>query len=61
MNSKQVRGTIRGYAGRLEAHTGKLIGNRKMQMRGIAKTISAKTECIVGDATETIKAALRRH
>lgn len=60
MNRAQVRGTVRGFAGRLEEETGRLIGNREMQLRGIEKTISAKAEKSLGDAAEIIKAALRR-
>jgi uncharacterized protein YjbJ (UPF0337 family) len=61
MNRKQVRGTVRGLAGRLEEETGKLIGNWELQQRGIEKKISAKMERTAGDATEAIKAVLRRH
>lgn len=61
MNAKQVRGTVREFAGRLEEETGKLIGNRELQLRGIEKRISARVERNIGDAAETIKAALRRH
>ena len=61
MNTKQVRGTVRGFAGRLEEETGRLIGNRELQRRGSAKKASARLERLAGDATEMIKAALRRH
>jgi uncharacterized protein YjbJ (UPF0337 family) len=61
MNRKQVSGAVRGFAGRLEEETGRLIGNRELQLRGIEKKISASAERIDGDAVETIKAALRRH
>ena len=61
MNRAQVRGTVRGFAGRVQEEAGRLLGNRAMQLRGIAKTVSAKTERNLGNAAETIKAALRRH
>lgn len=61
MNRKQVRGTVRGFAGRLEEETGKLIGNREWQRRGMEKKISAKIEKLAGDATEAIRAMLGRH
>jgi len=61
MNRMQVRGTVRGFTGRLEEVIGKLIGNRELQLRGIAKKISAKAERIAGDAAAMVKAALRRH
>ncbi|HUY03889.1 MAG TPA: hypothetical protein VMV33_11435 [Rhodocyclaceae bacterium] len=61
MNRAQVRGTVRGFTGRLEEETGRLIGNREMQLRGIAKRLSGKEERNLGDAAETIKAVLRRH
>jgi uncharacterized protein YjbJ (UPF0337 family) len=61
MNSKQIRGTLRGFAGKLEEGTGKLIGNWNLQRRGFAKKISGKTEKLAGDATEAIKHVLKRH
>jgi uncharacterized protein YjbJ (UPF0337 family) len=61
MDRRQVSGTVRGFAGRLEEEAGKLIGNRELLRRGFEKQISAKVERIAGDAAETIKAALRRH
>ena len=61
MNRKQVRGTVRGGAGMLEEEVGKLFGNSELQRRGNAKRVSARIERIAGDATETIKALLRRY
>jgi len=61
MNREQVRGTVRGFAGRVKEEAGRLLGNRAMQQRGIAQAASAKAERNLGDAAETIKAALRRH
>ena len=60
MNRKQLNGTLRVFGGRLEEEAGKLTGNRKLQLRGLAKKIAGRAERIVGDATETINAALRR-
>ncbi len=61
MNKMQIRGTVREVTGTLQEKIGKLIGNRQMQLRGIEKTFSAKAERIIGDATETIQSALKRH
>lgn len=60
MNKKQIRGTIRGFAGRIEEEAGRLIGNCELQRRGIAKKLSGRSERRAGDATETIKLVLRR-
>ena len=61
MNRQQIRGTVRGLAGKLEEETGKLLGNWKLQHRGFAKKISGRAERLAGDATEAIKNVLRRH
>ncbi len=61
MNRNQFRGTVRGIAGMLEEETGKLIGNRELQLRGVRKRVSGKAERIAGDAFEMVKAALRPH
>jgi uncharacterized protein YjbJ (UPF0337 family) len=61
MNRNQIRGTMRGFAGRLEEEAGKLIGHRGLQLRGIEKRISAKAERTAGDAFELVRAALRPH
>jgi len=61
MNGAQVRGAVRGFAGRLEEETGRLIGNQAMRLRGVEKRISAKAERNLGDAAAMIEAILRRH
>jgi uncharacterized protein YjbJ (UPF0337 family) len=61
MNRKQIRGTVRGLAGKLEEEAGKILGNWGMRRNGVAKKISGRAERLAGDATELIKHALRRH
>ena len=61
MNRKQIRGTVRGLAGKVEEQVGKLLGNWGLRRSGVAKKISGKAERLAGDATELIKHALRRH
>jgi uncharacterized protein YjbJ (UPF0337 family) len=60
MNRKQLRGAVKGAAGRLEEATGKLIGNRELQRRGLSRRMAGKSESLAGNAMEAIKAALRR-
>lgn len=61
MNRKQIHGAINGAVGRVEEATGKLIGNRDLQRRGLSRRISAKSESLAGNAMAAIKMALRRH
>jgi uncharacterized protein YjbJ (UPF0337 family) len=61
MNRKQIRGTVRGFAGKMEEEVGKLLGNWGLRRSGVARKISGRTEKLAGDATELIKHALRRH
>jgi uncharacterized protein YjbJ (UPF0337 family) len=61
VNRKQIRGTVRGLAGKVEEQVGKLLGNWGLRRSGVAKKISGKAERLAGDATELIKHALRRH
>jgi uncharacterized protein YjbJ (UPF0337 family) len=61
MNRKQLHGAIKGAVGRVEETTGRLIGNRELQRRGLSRRISAKAESLAGNAMAAIKLALRRH
>ncbi|PRC91061.1 CsbD family protein [Solimicrobium silvestre] len=61
MNRKQIRGTIRGLAGKLEEETGKFLGNWNLRRSGITKRISGNMERRAGDAVEMIKIMLKQH
>ncbi len=57
MNKNQVKGVVKDVAGKVQEETGKLVGSKEQQARGLGKQISGKAEKAYGDAKEVIKDA----
>ncbi|BBP03497.1 hypothetical protein TPL01_08700 [Sulfuriferula plumbiphila] len=55
MNKDQIKGTIKDGVGKTQQETGKLIGSKEQQAKGLKKQVSGKMQKSVGDAREAIK------
>jgi uncharacterized protein YjbJ (UPF0337 family) len=57
MNKDQVKGAVKEAAGKLQQKTGKVIGNKTQETKGLATKIEGKAQKKVGDAKEALKDA----
>lgn len=57
MNRNQIKGIVKDIAGKVQEKAGKLIGNEKLQVKGLGKQISGTVEKIYGDAKAVFKGA----
>lgn len=57
MNKDQVKGTLKGAAGKVQETTGKVIGSNEQQLKGIKKQADGQAQKAVGDVKEVIKDA----
>ena len=60
MNKDQVKGVAKEIAGKVQQETGKLVGSKEQQAKGLGKKISGEAEKSYGDAKERIKDANKR-
>lgn len=58
MNKDQVNGALKDIGGKIQEETGKLVGSKEQQAKGLANQVEGKTQEKVGDAKEVIKDAL---
>lgn len=49
MNANQIHGTFRDLTGRVQEQAGKLVGNRKQELRGLQRQVLGKAEKKLGD------------
>jgi uncharacterized protein YjbJ (UPF0337 family) len=61
MNKNQVKGVVKGIAGKVQEEAGKLVGSKEQQVKGLGKQISGKAEKKYGDAKEVIKGAKKHY
>jgi uncharacterized protein YjbJ (UPF0337 family) len=57
MNKNQVNGTVKDIVGKAQEGTGKLVGSKEQEAKGIQKQVSGKAEKQLGDAKEVVKDA----
>ena len=57
MNKDQVKGAVKEAAGKLQQKTGKVLGNKTQETKGLATKIEGKAQKKVGDAKEALKDA----
>ena len=57
MNKNQVKVTAKDIAGKAQEETGKLVGSKEQQAKGLNKQIAGKTEKAYGDVKEATKHA----
>jgi uncharacterized protein YjbJ (UPF0337 family) len=55
MNKDQVKGTAKDMAGKVQAETGKLVGSKDQQAKGLLKQAEGKAEKKFGDVKEAVK------
>lgn len=55
MNKDQVKGSVKNVVGKVQAETGKLVGNRELQAEGVKNQVLGKSQSNLGDAKETVK------
>ena len=55
MNKDQTNGVVKDIAGKVQAETGKLTGNKEQQAKGLQKQVAGKGEKKLGDAREAVK------
>ncbi len=60
MNKDQVKGAIKEAAGKLQAKTGKIIGNNEQQVKGISRTLEGHVQKTKGDAQEVVKDVMHK-
>lgn len=60
MNKDQVKGTAKDIAGKVQSETGKLIGNKEMEAKGLKNEVVGKAQKGLGDAKEAVKDAVKR-
>ena len=58
MNKNQTNGVVKDVAGKVQADTGKLTGNKEQQAKGLQKQVAGKAEKRLGDAKEVAKDAV---
>ncbi|MCC6070115.1 CsbD family protein [Massilia sp. GCM10020059] len=58
MNKDQVNGALKDIGGKIQEETGKLVGSKEQQAKGLANQVEGKTQEKVGDAKEVIKDSL---
>lgn len=57
MNKNRVNGTTDEVVGSVKRKAGDLIGNPKLQVKGIAQQAKGKVESVLGKATDAVQKA----
>ena len=57
MNKDQVKGTLKNMAGKVQEETGKLVGNKTQEAKGVHKQVAGTAQKTVGDAREMVQDA----
>ena len=60
MNKDQVKGAVKEAAGKLQQSTGKILGNKTQQAKGLVTKVEGQAQRKVGDAKEALKDARSR-
>ena len=55
MNKDQVQGTAKNFAGIVQEETGKLIGSKTQQLKGLQNQVQGKADVSLGNAEEVIQ------
>ena len=58
MNKDQVKGTARDIAGKIQEETGRAVGSKEQEAKGLNKQVSGKAQKKYGDAKEVVKDAV---
>jgi len=60
MNKDQVKGTLKDTAGHVQESTGKVIGSKEQQLKGIKKQAEGYAQKAVGDIKQVAKDASKK-
>jgi uncharacterized protein YjbJ (UPF0337 family) len=55
MNKDQIKGSLKDASGKVQAATGKALGNPEQQRKGLQKQAEGRTQKAVGDVKEVAK------
>lgn len=58
MNKNQTNGVAKDIVGKVQSETGKLMGNKEQQAKGLQKQVAGEAEKRPGDAKEVAKDAV---
>jgi len=59
MNKNQTGGLLDEAKGRAKEITGKLVGNKTLELKGKAQNLAGKAQVIYGDIKESFKSAIK--
>jgi uncharacterized protein YjbJ (UPF0337 family) len=59
MNKDQVEGRLDQAKGKVKEVTGKVVGNEKLESKGVVEQASGKVQSTYGDAKEKAKEAIK--
>ena len=60
MNKDQVEGRVDQSMGKVKEVTGKLVGNKKLQTKGLSEQAKGKVQTVYGDTKENAKDAAKK-
>lgn len=60
MNKDQVEGRVDQSMGKVKEVTGKLVGNKKLQTKGLSEQAKGRVQTVYGDTKENAKDAARK-
>ena len=60
MNKHQISGAAKDLAGKVQEETGKLVGSKEQEAKGIYKQVEGKAEKRLGDVKEVAKDAVNK-
>jgi uncharacterized protein YjbJ (UPF0337 family) len=55
VNKDQVKGKAKDIGGKIQAETGKLLGDKSMQAKGLKNQVAGESQKAYGDAKEVVK------
>jgi len=58
MNKDQVKGRVEEAKGSVKEATGKVVGNKDLQARGVGEKVAGKAQAAYGDAKEKVKSVI---
>jgi uncharacterized protein YjbJ (UPF0337 family) len=59
MNKDQVKGTVKGVAGKVQQTLGEAVGDKSQQVKGLEKQIEGDSQKAFGNAVESIKKVVK--
>ena len=57
INKDQIEGKAKGVTGKIEKEAGKLVGNQKLEEKGVKREIEGKVQEHIGKLKEAVKDA----